>query len=167
MDYIDSRGSKDIGRGIGGYRWRGVPGHSSVRYWYKRFITENSTCFYLLLMIYAFNIHIAHRMDLTPSEKVEVARRIEEAVGNRQGQRTDLKPKQLPPKLEEVKKPKERESATIASQAVEMKPGNLSSSGVVNYSQRKCSNIGTWDIRDNRLFICPCFKARIIKALGH
>lgn len=63
-----------------------------------------------------------HRVDLTPSEKVEVAKRIEEITGNRQGQRTDLKPEQLPPKLEEVKKPKERESATIAAQAVDMKP---------------------------------------------
>jgi len=34
-----------------------------------------------------------HRKDLTPSEKVEIGRRIEEAQGNRQGQRTDLQPK--------------------------------------------------------------------------
>jgi len=31
-----------------------------------------------------------HRLDLTPSEKVEIGRRIEEAVGKRQGQRTDF-----------------------------------------------------------------------------
>jgi len=60
-----------------------------------------------------------HRVDLTPSEKVEVAKRIEVITGNRQGQRTDL---QLPPTLEEVKSPKERESATVAAKSVDMKP---------------------------------------------
>jgi len=61
-----------------------------------------------------------HRMDLTPSEKVEVAKRIEEAVGNRQGRRTDLKPEQLPQNFGEVKTPKEKESSAIAAKAVDM-----------------------------------------------
>ncbi len=30
------------------------------------------------------------RRDFTPEEKVEIARKIEEALGNRQGERTDL-----------------------------------------------------------------------------
>lgn len=65
-----------------------------------------------------------HRMDLTPSEKVEVAKRIEEAVGNRQGQRTDIKPesgkKELMPTLAQVEPgTKTRE---IAAQSVDMKP---------------------------------------------
>jgi len=65
-----------------------------------------------------------HRMDLTPSEKVEVAKRIEEAVGNRQGQRTDLQPINNPaepmPTLAQVEPgTKTRE---IAAQAVDMKP---------------------------------------------
>ena len=35
-----------------------------------------------------------HRQDLTPSEKVEIAMRIEKAMEGRQGQRTDLQPRQ-------------------------------------------------------------------------
>lgn len=35
-----------------------------------------------------------HRLDLTPSEKVEIAMRIEKALAGRQGQRTDLQPVQ-------------------------------------------------------------------------
>ena len=50
---------------------------------------------------------------MTPSEKVEVARRIEEVLGNRQGQRTD----KLPQNFAEVPK---GESRDIAAEAVDM-----------------------------------------------
>ena len=53
------------------------------------------------------------RKDFTPMEKVEIARRIEEAMGNRQGQRTDLG-KHLP-KCDSEPKGK---STDIAAQAV-------------------------------------------------
>jgi len=56
-----------------------------------------------------------HRMDLTASEKVELAKQIEGRLAGRQGQRTDLQP---PQNLGEVKSPKERESADIAAKAV-------------------------------------------------
>lgn len=62
-----------------------------------------------------------HRMDLTPSEKVEIAKRIEGAMEGRRG-RPKKDEEKNPPTLEELKSPKERESATIAAQAVDMKP---------------------------------------------
>lgn len=62
-----------------------------------------------------------HRMDLTPSEKVEVAKRIEEAAAGRVG-RPKKEEEKIPPTLGELKTPKERESATIAAQSVDMKP---------------------------------------------
>lgn len=62
-----------------------------------------------------------HRMDLTPSEKVEIAKRIEEAAAGRVG-RPKKDEEKIPPTLGELKTPKERESATIAAQAVDMKP---------------------------------------------
>lgn len=52
------------------------------------------------------------RRDFTPSEKVEIARKIEEAMGNRQGQRTDLD--NVLPKSDKGK------SADIAAAAVGM-----------------------------------------------
>jgi hypothetical protein len=53
------------------------------------------------------------------SEKVELARRIEEALGKRQGQRTDLKPKEeLPQNFAEVKPG--IETRDIAAKAVGM-----------------------------------------------
>ena len=58
-----------------------------------------------------------HRMDLTPSEKVEIAKRIEEAAAGRVG-RPKKDEEKIPPTLGELKTPKERESATIAAQAV-------------------------------------------------
>jgi hypothetical protein len=60
------------------------------------------------------------RLDLTPSEKVALGMRIEESLAGRQGQRTDLKPEQLPQNFGEVKSPKERESSAIAAKAVDM-----------------------------------------------
>lgn len=54
-----------------------------------------------------------HRIDLTPSEKVELTRRIEESLAGRQGQRTDLI--QHTPNLAEVEK---GESRDIAAKAV-------------------------------------------------
>ena len=45
------------------------------------------------------------RLDLTPSEKVEIARKIEESMAGRQGERTDLK---HPPGLAEVADRKRR-----------------------------------------------------------
>lgn len=63
-----------------------------------------------------------HRVDLTPSEKVEIAMRIEGIKGNRQGQRTDLKPEsknqELPQNIAEVKPG--IESRDIAAKAVGM-----------------------------------------------
>lgn len=63
-----------------------------------------------------------HRMDLTPSEKVEVAKRIEEARDMKQGQRTDLHvenvPTELPQKFAEVKPG--TETREIAAKAVGM-----------------------------------------------
>ena len=59
-----------------------------------------------------------HRLDLTPSEKVALAKRIEEALGNRQGQRTDIKGAELPQNFGEVSSPKERESSAVAADAV-------------------------------------------------
>lgn len=59
-----------------------------------------------------------HRKDLTPSEKVELGRRIEAALAGRQGQRTDLmKPDELPQNFAELPKGESRE---IAAKAVDM-----------------------------------------------
>lgn len=58
-----------------------------------------------------------HRMDLSVSEKIEIAKRIEEVLGNRRGQRTDLQP---PQNIGEVNSPKDKESSAIAAKAVDM-----------------------------------------------
>jgi len=61
-------------------------------------------------------------MDLTPSEKVEIAKRIEEARGMKQGQRTDLQaenvPSELPQKFADVEPG--TETREIAAKAVDM-----------------------------------------------
>ena len=56
-----------------------------------------------------------HRMDLTPSEKVEIAMRIEGACAGRQGQRTDLQPRQNFAEVEIGTRPRD-----IAAKAVDM-----------------------------------------------
>ena len=56
-----------------------------------------------------------HRIDLTPSEKVEIAMRIEGACAGRQGQRTDLQPRQNFAEVEVGTRPRD-----IAAKAVDM-----------------------------------------------
>lgn len=94
-------------------------------------------------------------MDLTPSEKVEVARRIEEITGNRQGQRTDLKAE-----IEQAEQPRQnfaevnkdnRRSSAIAAKAVDMNRET--------YRQAKDTpgyvvGVGVY-IRVKVLYVCP------------
>ncbi len=56
-----------------------------------------------------------HRKDLTPSEKVELGMRIEEALAGRQGQRTDLQPRQNFAEVKPGTRPRD-----IAAKAVDM-----------------------------------------------
>lgn len=56
-----------------------------------------------------------HRVDLTPSEKVEIAKRIEEAVSGRQGGDRKSKDKILP-----LDKQPQGKSSDIAAKAVDM-----------------------------------------------
>lgn len=56
-----------------------------------------------------------HRKDLTPSEKVELGMRIEAALAGRQGQRTDLQPRQNFAEVKPGTRPRD-----IAAKAVDM-----------------------------------------------
>ena len=72
------------------------------------------------------------RQNLTWSEKVEIGKRIEEALGNRQGQRTDL---ELNSELNEVKG---KRSMDVAAEAVGMKPTTYyQAKAVVDSGNRK------------------------------
>ncbi|MEO5339612.1 MAG: hypothetical protein H7837_03695 [Magnetococcus sp. MYC-9] len=53
-------------------------------------------------------------MDFTPSERVAIGRAVEEFLGNRRGQRTDLAGSELPQNFGEVKPGKE--TAEVAAQ---------------------------------------------------
>ncbi|MDD3853486.1 MAG: hypothetical protein PHD40_07515, partial [Syntrophomonadaceae bacterium] len=123
---------------------------------------------YLLLMIYAFNIHIAHRMELTPSEKIEVAKRIEEAMDGRQGSNqhkqkvgvqnfvqaeSGTKTIEIAAKAVDMNRETYRQavsSITARGNAVILGLGTLGTIGFLYVPVLKPVLSRLWDIRDNR-----------------